>query len=340
MDVLARSGAQSCWQFRLSEVSTLRPCLVILALLPCVLQAAATQPYTETVPDSTVSFEMVPVPGGKFRMGSTTAELGRSADEGPQADVTIKPFWIGKHEVTWAEYDLYRKDTGIPVSRREGSDGDAITRPTPPYADESWGYGKGRQPAIGMTWHAAMSYCRWLSEKTGHHYRLPTEAEWEYAARAGATTPWSSGDAASLDAVAWHAGNSNGAPHKVGGRKPNAFGLHDMHGNVAEWTLDQYLPERYAALGGKATDPVALPGTARFPHVVRGGSFADEPAQLRSAARRSSKPGWSRRDPQEPRSIWWHTDATFVGFRVVRADNDPPRLRQFKSQVTRASPDQ
>lgn len=303
--------------------------------------AAEAASYTGVIPGSDISFEMVAIPGGSFHMGSPEGEAGRKQDEGPQPEVAIKPFWIGRHEVTWAEYDLYRKDAAIPVSKREGSDGDAITRPTPPYADETWGWGRGRQPAIGMTWHAAMAYCRWLSEKTGHHYRLATEAEWEYAARAGTTTPWSSGaEPASLDAVAWHAGNSGGRPHPVGGRQPNAWGLHDMHGNVAEWTLDQYQPQRYAALGGKARDPVALPGPARYPHVVRGGSFEDEPAQLRSAARRASRPGWSRRDPQEPRSIWWHTDATFVGFRIVRADNDPPALRGLVSKVTRASPDE
>ena len=322
-------------------LASLCACAVGALSMPQPALGATPAAYVEKIPGSQVGFEMVPIPAGRFRMGSPDAEAGRKGDEGPQVEVSIKPFWIGKHEVTWDEYDLYRKDMGIPVSRREGSDGDAITRPTPPYADESWGYGKGRQPAIGMTWHAAMAYCRWLSEKTGHHYRLPTEAEWEYAARAGSATPWSSGaQAATLDAVAWHFGNANGKPHKVGGKRANAFGLHDMHGNVAEWTLDQYLPGRYAALGDKAKDPVALPGAARFPHVVRGGSFEDDPAQLRSAARRASKPGWSRRDPQEPRSIWWHTDASFVGFRVVRVDNDPPELKDFRSKVTRASPDQ
>lgn len=303
-------------------------------------EVAGSKRYTETIPGTAVRFEMVSVPAGRYRMGSPADEAGRKDDEGPQADVAVKAFWIGKHEVTWAEYDLYRKDAGIPVSRREGSDGDAVTRPTPPYADESWGFGKGSQPAIGMTWHAAMAYCRWLSAKTGHSYRLPTEAEWEYAARAGSATPWSSGDEASLSQSAWYAANANGKPHKVGGKQANALGLHDMHGNVAEWTLDQYQPQRYAALKVKADNPVALPGAARFPHVVRGGSFEDAPAQLRSAARRSSKPAWSRRDPQEPRSIWWHTDATFVGFRVVRVDNDPPKLKNFNSKVTRASPDQ
>jgi formylglycine-generating enzyme required for sulfatase activity len=318
-----------------------RAVALALALAACTAASAATpRAYVEKIPDSSVSFEMVPVAGGSFRMGSPAGEAGRKDDEGPQAEVTLKPFWIGKHEVTWSEYDLYRRDAGIPVSKREGSDGDAITRPTPPYADESWGYGKGSQPAIGMTWHAAMAYTRWLSAKTGKHYRLATEAEWEYAARAGSSTPWASGsDAKALDALAWHAGNANGKPHRVGGKQANAFGLHDMHGNVGEWTLDQYQPQRYAALKGKASDPVALPGAARFPHVVRGGSFEDEPAQLRSAARRASKPGWSRRDPQEPRSIWWHTDASFVGFRVVRTDNDAPTLKGFTSRVTRASPD-
>lgn len=327
-------------------VSAIKPALLpawalASALAASPLAAREQAAYAETIADSAVSFDMVALPGGEFRLGSASTEAGRKDDEGPQAQVTVKPFWIGRTEVTWDEYDLYLRDAGIPVSKREGSDGDAITRPTPPYADPTWGYGKGKQPAIGMTWHAATAYCRWLSKKTGHHYRLPTEAEWEYAARAGTDTAWSSGDdPPSLESVAWHQGNASGRPHKVGGKQPNAFGLYDMHGNVAEWTLDAYQPRRYAALEGKASDPVAMPGTARFPHVVRGGSYEDSPDALRSAARRASKPGWSRRDPQEPRSIWWHTDATFVGFRVVRADHDAPALKDFRSKVTRASPDQ
>jgi formylglycine-generating enzyme required for sulfatase activity len=303
--------------------------------------SAELKPYTETIPGSQVRFDMVPIPAGRFRMGSPVSESGRGQDEGPQAEVSVGAFWIGKHEVTWDEYDQFRRQAPK-LSKGADAPTDAVTGPTPPYADESWGFGKGRQPAIGMTWHAAAEYCRWLSAKTGHHYRLPTEAEWEYAARAGTETPWSSGaQAASLANSAWYADNANSVPHAVGGKQPNAFGLHDMHGNVAEWTLDRYDPKRYASLKGKAAkNPVAMPDAARYPHAVRGGSFEDDAEHLRSAARRASKPAWSRRDPQEPQSIWWHTDATFVGFRIARVDDDTPALKDFKSKVTRASPNE
>lgn len=305
--------------------------------------ATAFEPYTEAIPDTKISFDMVPIKGGTFKMGSAAGEAGRGADEGPQVDVTVKSFWMGKHEVTWEEYDLFafakrRTTAGGPPP----TGADAVSKPTPPYADESWGFGKGKQPALGMTWHAAAEYCRWLSAKTGHTYRLPTEAEWEYAARAGSSTPWSSGkEEASLADVAWYGTNAEAVPHKVGTKKPNAFGLFDMHGNVAEWTLDQYDEKRYIGLAGQKglKDPVLVPTEVRYPHVVRGGSFEDDAAHIRSAARRASKPDWSRRDPQQPQSIWWHTDAIFVGFRIVRVVDEQPELKDFKSQITRQSPD-
>jgi formylglycine-generating enzyme required for sulfatase activity len=309
-------------------------------------QAAATAvaPYTETVPGTSVTFDMVPVPGGTFRMGSPSAEPLRGEDEGPQVDVKVGPFWMGKLEVTWSEYDLYafgKRPAAAPGATLAGAD--AVSRPTPPYADESWGFGKDKQPALGMTWHAAAEYCRWLSAKTGKLYRLATEAEWEYAARAGTTTPWSSGAAPdTLADAAWYAANSGGKPHLGGQKKANAFGLFDMHGNVAEWVIDQHEPKRYARLAEMpkpVASPVAIPGTARYPHVARGGGFEDEPAMLRSAARRPSEPEWSRRDPQLPQSIWWHTDAIYVGFRVVRPVDETPALKDFQSKITRQSPD-
>lgn len=313
------------------------------AAAPPQAAAIAFEPYTEPIPETKISFDMVPIKGGSFKMGSPAGEAGRGEDEGPQVDVTVKPFWMGAHEVTWEEYDLFafakRRTT---VSGTPPTGADAVSKPTPPYADESWGFGKGKQPALGMTWHAAAEYCRWLSAKTGHTYRLPTEAEWEYAARAGSTSAWSAGkDEASLAETSWYATGAEGVPHKVGTKKPNAFGLYDMHGNVAEWTLDQYDAKRYAALASQKglINPVLLPGDARYPHVVRGGSFEDDAAHIRSAARRASKPEWSRRDPQQPQSIWWHTDAIFVGFRIVRAVDDQPELKEFKSKVTRQSPD-
>ena len=324
---------------------------------------AAPETYAEQIPNSSVKFEMVGVPGGTFAMGSPAGEAGREADEGPQHQVTVRPFWIGRFEVTWDEYDRFAFGTDAPpapptadasqpdavtrpTQRQSGGaakpSADAVTRPTPPYGDESFGFGKGRQPAINMAYHAAREYTRWLSSVTGKVYRLPTEAEWEYAARAGTTGPYGfEGAAGELDAYAWYGTNSGERPHPVGQKKPNKFGLHDMHGNVAEWCLDQYDPKVYATRAGGAPvlSPVLLPGSGRYPHVARGGSWADDARKVRSAARRGSTEAWSRRDPQSPQSIWWHTDATIVGFRVVRAVEEQPELRDLRSKITRDSPD-
>jgi formylglycine-generating enzyme required for sulfatase activity len=305
-------------------------------------QPASHQSYTETIPGTTVTFDMVAIPGGTFVMGSAAGERGRAADEGPAHEVRIAPFWMEKTETTWNAYDAFAFAQAI--ARAGGgvsappSGADAITRPTPPYADESFGFGKGRQPVIGVQYHAAMEYCRWLSAKTGRIYRLPTEAEWEYAARAGTKTAYSFGDDPSkLDAHAWHQGNAGGHPHPVGGRAPNPWGLFDMHGNVAEWVIDRYESAFYASVPAGASGPVLLPDGRRYPYVVRGGSWDDPAARLRSAARLGSSEEWNRRDPQSPQSIWWHTDATFVGFRVVRALEEEDKLKGLRSTITRDS---
>jgi formylglycine-generating enzyme required for sulfatase activity len=247
-----------------------------------------------------------------------------------------------KTEATWDEYDQFAFAQGIERAGGAGatppSGADAITRPTPPYADESFGFGKGKQPAISMQYHAAMEYCRWLSEKTGKIYRLPTEAEWEYAARAGTKTAYSFGDDASkLDASAWHQGNSSGRPHPVATKAPNPWGLYDMHGNVAEWVVDRFDPAYYEKVPPRARGPVLLPDDRRYPYGVRGGSWDEPAARLRSAARQGSNEEWNRRDPQSPQSIWWHTDATFVGFRVVRALEEEDQLKGLRSKITRES---
>ena len=316
--------------------------LVSLTAVVLVAQPApSTSPassYTETIPGTSVTFEMVAVPGGTFTIGSPDAEAGRQADEGPQAEVTLKPFWIGKHEVTWDEFDQFAfvGNTGARTGDA-GADAlaDAESQPSRAYGDEAKGYGKGKQPALAMTHHAAMEYCRWLSAKTGKAYRLPTEAEWEYAARAGAKDA----KPANLDEVAWHMGNAEETPHKIGLKKPNAWGLHDMLGNVAEWTLDAYSEKRYAEWGGKTTQPVTLPTDKRYPNATRGGSFVDPASKLRYADRLPSHEDWSQRDPQVPQSIWWHTDADFVGFRVVRAAEEQPNLKGLKSKVIKESAD-
>jgi formylglycine-generating enzyme required for sulfatase activity len=310
--------------------------------------ADETGSYVETIPGTSVRFEMVSIPGGTYAMGSSDSEGGRSGDEGPRREVVLRPFWMGAMEVTWDEYDLFASSHDLraeraPAAKPKAESGtDAITGPTPPYADESFGFGKGRQPAISMTHHAAMEYCRWLSAATGKIYRLPTEAEWEYACRAGTRTRYSFGDSPSkLGDFAWYLDNSDGTPHPVGRKKPNAWGLHDMHGNVAEWCLDQYSKDFYSSFkaGASTMSPVLIPTEHRYPHVVRGGSWDDESLALRSARRQASRREWSKRDPQHPQSIWWHTDAITVGFRVVRPLEEQENLRGLRSKVTRQSPD-
>ncbi len=293
-----------------------------------------------------MKFDMVPVPGGTFTIGSPESEEKRGEDEGPTRKVEIKPFWMGRVEVTWDEYDEFAFSLDIRKKTREKIDlekqpanekaADAVTRPTPPYADPTHGLGRKGQPAICITHHAAMEYCRWLSEKTGKTYRLPTEAEWEYAARAGSQEPYSFGDGEKIDDYAWYVENCEN-PQPVGKKKPNAFGLFDMHGNVAEWCLDHYKADRYTDLPADkvSVGPVLLPDEKEYSYVARGGSWDDDADRLRSAARRGSNLEWSVRDPQRPQSIWWHTDATFVGIRVVRALDEQENLRGLKSAVVK-----
>lgn len=286
------------------------------------------KPYKQLIPGTDVSFEMVPIPGGTYTMGSPEDEEGRLEDESPQRDVKIEPFWMGKCEVTWEEYDIWsfsldqkiRKLRNLEPTEQDKL-ADAVTRPTPPYTDMTFSMGHDGFPAICMTQLAAKTYCKWLSAKTGHYYRLPTEAEWEYACRAGTTTPFSfGGDAEKIDDYAWYADNSDDQYQKVGKKKPNPWGLHDMHGNVCEWVLDQYR-EAYPAPDESVKGPLVSPlvvATELYPRVVRGGSWEDDPAECRSAARRGSEEDWKFQDPQIPQSVWYHTDALFVGFRVVR----------------------
>jgi len=286
------------------------------------------KPYAEVIAQTEVKIEMVPIPGGTFLMGSPATENNREEDEGPQHEVDINPFWMGKYEITWDAYEIWgdeldilrRKIMGKRPTDRDAA-ADAVTRPTEPYTDMSFGMGKGRFPAISMTQHAARTYCRWLSAKTGRYYRLPTEAEWEYACRAGTQTAYYFGDdPAELDNYAWFESNSDETSHKVGLKLPNPWGLYDMHGGVSEWVLDQYLPDYYSTQA--ANNPLAIP-TELYPRVTRGGGWDDEAPLLRSAARRGSSEDWKEQDPQIPQSIWYHTDAQSLGFRVVRPLVEP-----------------
>ena len=303
-------------------------------------------PYDETIPalgGDPVTFRMIPVPGGAFRMGSAADEAGRSDDEGPVFEVVVRPRWVGRCEVTWGEFkaymgtcELFRKmeAAGVrPVT--PDNQVDAVTAPSVLY-DPSTTYTNGEEddlPAVTMSQFTARQYTKWLSGLTGRFYRIPSEAEWEHACRAGTTTPWSSGgDDATLGDVAWFADNSDDTTHAVGGKKPNAFGLHDMHGNVAEWVVDELVAGGYAkpaALQQPVTAAAAIQWPVRlYPRVLRGGAYYDEAAHCRSAARRGSRddggtdddPDWRQEDPNVPRSPWWFTEAPAlgVGMRVVR----------------------
>jgi formylglycine-generating enzyme required for sulfatase activity len=303
-------------------------------------------PYDETIPGTGVTFRMIPVPSGTFRMGSPAAEADRSADEGPTFEVAVEPFWIGRCEVTWGEYRAYMAACelfkALEVANRRpvtpDNEADAVTAPSNLY-EPSTTYTNGEAldlPAVTMTQFAARQYTKWISGLTSRFYRLPTEAEWEYACRAGTRTAWSSGaDAATLDAVAWFADNAGDTTHPVGGKRPNAWGLHDMHGNVAEWVLDQLVAGGYADQAALpqpvATADAAVWPTKLSPRIVRGGAYYDEADRLRSAARRGSEDvAWKEEDPNLPKSPWWYTEepALGVGMRLVRPFTPPPRDAQ------------
>jgi formylglycine-generating enzyme required for sulfatase activity len=299
--------------------------LVFIWLMNSINAQEAKQdfkPYQETVKGTSVKFKLVPIPAGSFTMGSPTSEKGRKADEGPQQKVTVDAFWMGTHEVTHDEFLEYFDDESI----SRNSDVDAVTRPTAQYIDLSWGMGKqGGFPANSMSQHTAMMYCHWLYQKTGFFYRLPSEAEWEYACRAGTKTSYFFGnDPKLIDQYAWHAGNSDSKYQKVGQKKPNPWGLYDIIGNLSEWTLDQYMPDYFKKIAGKTTNPTIKPSN-KYPKTVRGGGYTDSPAEMRSAARGKSDPSWNKRDPQIPKSKWWLTDGMSVGFRVVRPLKQPTK---------------
>jgi len=243
---------------------------------------------TITVPESPVPGNMVRIQGGTFTMGSPPGERGRSANEGPQRQVTVSSFYIGRFPVTQAEF---QEIMGTNPSHFVGLN----------------------LPVERVSWFDAIEYCNRRSIRAGltpvytrigntviwnreaNGYRLPTEAEWEFACRAGTQTPFYFGT--SIGNAAWHSGNSDDRTHPVGERQPNAWGLYDMHGNILEWCWDWLGP--YPAFA--ETDPQGPPsGTNR---VYRGGSWRFEPHQTRSAFRHGNNP---------------FIQVFIVGFRVAR----------------------
>ena len=281
--------------------------------------------YNQYILSTNYGLELSPIVGGQFLMGSPLNEKNRLADEGPVHKVQVDSFWMAKHETTWDLYNLFMSrnlDEFQPAfnSKNEVNiDIDAVSGATTPYVEMSFGMGTDGFPAISMTQLAAKKFCQWLSAITGNFYRLPTEAEWEYACRAGSEKAYSFGDdPKELNNYAWFKDNSNNKYHKVGQKLPNNWGLYDMHGNVSEWTLDAYNATTYLkASQNLIKNPIVKP-IKLYPRVVRGGSWKSSYFRLRSASRQASSKQWKKQDPQIPRSKWWHTDAQFVGFRVVR----------------------
>lgn len=282
------------------------------------------KPYKQEIPDTDLSFGLTPIPAGKFIMGSPSEEPGRGEDEGPQREVVLDAFWMGTHEITWDIFELFlNKNYEASVSEKALSpEVDGLTRPTTPYLDMTFGMGKENKPAIGMTQYGAIQFCKWLYTKTGVFYRLPTEAEWEYAARAGATSAYFFGDDSSkLGEYAWYGENSGETTHKIGEKKPNPWGLYDIYGNVMEWTNDAYVPE-YPAVKGADKNPLQTTEEL-YPRVIRGGSYVSDAEALRSGQRFQSTPDWKQIDPQIPKSRWWFPEAPFLGLRVVRPLEQP-----------------
>ncbi len=289
--------------------------------------------FTERIPGTRVSFGMRAIPAGSFTMGSSGSEPLREANEGPQREVSVGRFFMGETEVTWDMYWAFLSETmsegRIPpeeiFARNADPDVDAISGPTPPFGNPEQGWGGGQRPAITMTYYSAEIFCRWLSRKTGKTYRLPTEAEWEWAARGGTDTPyffegsprkyssrgvWNSifgADTTVINTYVVYDRNSGGRTAEPARVKPNPFGLRNMTGNVWEYTSDWY-----------SGDGIA-PETE---HVVRGGTYADDASGVRSAVRAPTRHElWLRTDPQQPKSIWWYSDVKAVGFRVVMVND-------------------
>lgn len=296
--------------------------------------------FTETVPNTTVSFNMKAIPGGSFKIGSNEKEPMRKPDEGPQKEIKISPFFMAEIEVTWDEFLAFYSATAAEgrstdtEGTRTTADVDAISGPTPPYGQPDQNWGLGKRPAITMSFHAAETYCKWLSKVTGKTYRLPTEAEWEYAARGGTETPFFfegnvkdfaekgfigrlfGKESDVINQYVVYGKNSRTKTEEPDKVEANPYGLKHMLGNAAEYCSDWYSADTYAQLADGATDPKG-PATGEE-RVVRGGYFRSDIGDVRSAARSATQSvAWLKTDPQMPKSIWWLSDCNYISFRVV-----------------------
>ena len=283
-----------------------------LALTPRSTLEAGT-PFRDKFKDGSPGPAMVPLPKGTFDMGSPNGEAGRDNDEGPVHRVTVSAFAIGRYEVTFAEYDKFAQATG-----RSKPD------------DEGWG--RGQRPVINVSWEDATAYAAWLSDQTGVEYRLPTEAEWEYAARAGTVTPFYTGNCIDTEQANYDGNYTvgdcpkadvyRGKTVEAGSFSANPFGLHDTAGNVHEWVQDWW-KDSYSA--GVQTNP-AGPEQGSY-RVIRGGAWDSPPRNVRSAGRAGGVPG---------------NRVSSLGFRLARTEPrqpsdtsqiKPPEMVAFKQRV-------
>lgn len=320
-------------------------------------------PYTNEIPTTDQSIDIVPVPGGTFTM--------IDEDTGARHEVAVDSFWIGKYEVTWDQYNLFAQgdlnelrnefykvmydvdinmdadamsspsltDEVLEMLREADVPADVISKPSPAYSDMTSGMGTDGFPAISMTHYAAHMFTRWLTIKTGEFYRLPTEAEWEYACRAGNNDNYSAPSGSNLESQAWYRGNSDRKYQPVASKDPNAFGIYNMLGNVTEWTSDQFKEDYIAELEDSPAQNPWFKPEELYPRTVRGGSWTESADEASCLQRRGSQPSWKMNDPQLPKSLWWHTNAPFVGFRVVKPKDQPENLEEMEKYWIEAMQD-
>jgi formylglycine-generating enzyme required for sulfatase activity len=263
----------------------------LLGLVSVLVSAAgasaqAPAPFAVTLPKTVAKIEMVPVKGGVIVLDAVPGKAEK-------ASVTVKPFWIAKTELTWDQYDPF-STTALSAGAAAGATGaDAVSRPSRPYVPADLGWGHAGFPVINVTPYSGETYCKWLSLVSGKKFRLPTEAEWELACRAGAA-PATLVVPAALAKSAWYDANGGGQTHAVAKKAANALGLFDMIGNAGEWCV------------GRDGKPVLC-----------GGSWNDKAPQVGPGARAWQTSAWNETDPQIPKSKWWLSDGSFCGFRVV-----------------------